>query len=61
MTKLELKILTAFGQLIINHGEDYMNTFFCYNEMLETLICYPDTALEELEKLGWKVGEERPK
>jgi len=59
MTKLEFKILTAFGQLIIDHGTDYINTFFCYNEVLEILMCHPDNPLEELEKrFGWKPFEE---
>lgn len=60
MTALELKIMTAFGQVIINNGEDYINTVFCYNELLEVLRCYPpDTALEILEKeYGWKPFEE---
>ena len=58
MTKLEIKILTAFGQVIIDNGIDYTNTFFCYNELLEILICHPDNPLEELEKrFGWKPFE----
>jgi hypothetical protein len=59
MTKLELKILRAFSQCIIDNGKNYFNTFFFYDELLDVLETCPDNALEVLEKeYGWKPFEE---